>query len=216
MSDNSQWPGLIINDPFNLVKGVIVVSLDGIAHSKVSAAGKTYPVHGNSVDQTLNNVADHLKDDNKPVCSLSYKQLEEEKFSLKNIIGDVKIPPVANTKYLNGNLHSDDATYLKTISNVNAVAENFVDMEKLCNFIYISISIDGVVKAHGEHSEAVNEALDLFSTAVKHLNSAAQKSYNNEALVVVVVNKADGNSRIKRDVAPKDSKVSFLNWHKKY
>ncbi|KAM7362218.1 ATPase H(+)-transporting accessory protein 2 [Cochliomyia hominivorax] len=206
VAGDCQWSGLTINDPFNLAKGVVAIFLDGIKHSKVSSAGKTYPVAGNAVEQSLNGVIAQLEADNEPVCDISFEQLEDGKVSFRNTIGNVEIPAIANTKYLNADLHTADKQFLESLAYVNAIANNLVSMEKSCNFISIRLYIDAIAKAHGEDSEAVNEALELFSTAVKHLNNAAQKSSNNEALVAVVVNKADGNSRSKREVAPKDSK----------
>ncbi|KAI8115292.1 hypothetical protein FF38_03812 [Lucilia cuprina] len=206
VAGDSQWSGLTIVDPFNLPKGVIAVSLDGVEHTKVSGAGKTYPVQGNTVEQSLNGVSAQLEADSEPVCDISFENVEEGKLSFKNTIGDVEIPAVANTKYLNGDLHTADKQFLESIAYVNAIADNLVNMEKSCNYVAIHLFVDAVAKAHGENSEAVNEALELFSTAVKRVNTAAQKSSNNEALVVVVVNKADANSRSKREVAPSDSK----------
>lgn len=208
VAGDCQWSGMTICDPFNLAKGVIAVFLDGFKKTKVAGAGKTYPVEGNSVEQSLNGVVAQLEADNEPVCDISFEQLEDGKLSFKNTIGDVEIPAIANTKYLNADLHSADKQFLESLAYVNAIANNLVSMEKSCNFISIRLFVDAVAKAHGEESEAVNEANDLLLTTLKHLNDAAQKSSNNEALVVFIANKADANSRNKRDVAPKDAKVS--------
>lgn len=209
VSGDSQWSGLNIVDPFNMPKRAIIVSIDGIDHSNISAVGKTYALHGNTVEQSLNGVITQLEADNDPVCAFTFDQFEEEK-SLNNIFGDLKVPPIANTKYLNANLHTSDRQCLENIAYLNAVADNLADFQSSCKLIYLGLSFDDLVKLHGKHSEAVREAMDLTSIAIKKLNTAALKHSNNEALVVIAVNKADGNSRNKREIAPDDAKVSVL------
>ncbi|GBP88622.1 WD40 repeat-containing protein SMU1 [Eumeta japonica] len=151
VSGDSQWSGLNIADPFNLPKEVIIVSIDGAENSKISATGKTYPLQGNTVEQSLNGAISQLDAD-------------------------------------------------------DTIADNLPNKKKSCKCLYISLFFDDVSKSHGKNSEAVSEALDLASTAVKNLNTAAQKSSNKEALVAIAVNRANGNSRSKREVAPDDAK----------
>lgn len=209
--NGDNWSGMIVEDPFQMAKGALAISLDGVAHSKVSSAGKTYPVEGSSVEQSLNGVVAQLEADNEPVCSIDFEQHEEGIVAFKNAIGDVEVPAIAKTKYLNPDLHIDDKQYLESLAYLTAIADNFANLQKSCNFMNIRLSIEPVVKAHGENSEAVSEALDLFYSVAKQLNDGAQKSSNNGALVGVIVNKAESNSRRKRDavvVAQPDPKVS--------
>ncbi|TMW54049.1 hypothetical protein DOY81_000835 [Sarcophaga bullata] len=201
--NGDNWSGMIVEDPFQMPKAALAISLDGVAHSKVSSAGKTYPVEGNTVEQSLNGVVAQLEADNEPVCSIDFEQHEEGVIAFKNTVGDVEVPAIAKTKYLNADLHIDDKQYLESLAYLSAIADNFANLQKSCNFMNIRLSLEAVVKAHGENSEAVSEALDLFYSIAKQLNDGAQKSSNNAALVGVIVNKADNNSRRKRDtVAP--------------
>ncbi|XP_013117089.1 ATPase H(+)-transporting accessory protein 2 [Stomoxys calcitrans] len=199
VAGDAQWSALTIADPFNLPKVVVAASLNGVAHSKVSGAGKSYEIQGNSVNEALNGVSAQLESDNEPVCDLDFEDFEEGVATFKSVFGDAaKVDSVEKTKYLNPELHSADKQFVQTIAYVNAAADNLPNMQKSCNFVSLRLSADSVAKAHGEKSEAMDEALDLFTSAVKKLNSAAQKANNNEALVLAIVNKSD-KSRAKRD-----------------
>ncbi|XP_073816552.1 ATPase H(+)-transporting accessory protein 2 [Musca autumnalis] len=204
VAGDAQWSGLTIADPFNLPKIVVAASLSGVAHSKVSGAGKSYEIQGSSVDEALNGVSAQLEADNEPVCDFNFEDLEEGVASFKSAFGDVQVDAVQNTKYLNSELHTADKQFVQAIAYINAAANNLAKLQNSCSFVSIRLSADSVAKAHGEKSEAMTEALDLFTTAVKNLNTAAQKANNNGALVLSIVNKSE-NSRAKRD-APEPGK----------
>lgn len=207
VAGDSKWPGLIIEDPFNPARGSIVCVLNGVASSKVASAGKTYKLDGNTVEQSLNGLSAQLEADNEPVCDINFEQFDEGVASFKNAIGDVEIPDITKTQYLNADLHEADKQYLESISYCNAIAENLATMQKSCIFVNIRLSVDGIAKAHGEQSEAVREAAQLYGKCIKDLNASAQKSSSNNALVVAIVNKADGINRSKREAALPDAKV---------
>lgn len=205
VAGDAQWSALTITDPFDLPDVVVAASLSGVAHTKVSAAGKSYEIQGNAVDEALNGVSAQLEADNEPMCDFNFEDFEEGVENFKNAFGNANVGSVANTKYLNPELHLSDKQYIQAIAYFNAISENWSNKQKSCSFVSIRLSVDSVAKAHGEKSEAMTEALDLFTTAVKDLNNAIQKSNKNNALVLAIVNKAD-NSRVRRDT-PEPSKV---------
>ncbi|XP_061396590.1 ATPase H(+)-transporting accessory protein 2 [Musca vetustissima] len=212
VAGDAQWSGLTIADPFNLPKVVVAATLTGVAHTKVSGAGKSYEIQGNSVKEALNGVSAQLEADNEAVCDLDFDDLEEGVANFKSLFGDVEVAAVENTKYLNSELHSADKQFVQAIAYINAAADNLAKLQKSCNFVSIRLSADSVAKAHGEKSEAINEALDLFTSAVKNLNTAAQKVNNNGALVLSIVNKSE-NSRAKRDVPQPDVDYNLAEYY---
>uniref|UniRef100_A0A1L8EF20 Putative renin receptor n=1 Tax=Haematobia irritans TaxID=7368 RepID=A0A1L8EF20_HAEIR len=212
VAGDAQWSALTIVDPFNLPKVVVAAALNGVAHSKIAGAGKSYEIQGNSVREALNGVSAQLEADNEPVCDFDFEDFEEGVAAYKSVFGDANIEAVAKTQYLNPELHSADKQFVQTIAYINAMADNLAHIPKSCNFIAVRLSSDSVAKAHGEKSEAMNEALDLYTNAVKKLNTAVQKANNNEALVVSIVNKSE-KSRSKRDTPEPNKDYNLAEYY---
>lgn len=209
----ARWSGLTINDPFNMPSKVVAIALSGAENSKLSATGKTFDIEGSSVEPALNGVSAQLEADNDPVCDINFENFADGIESFNSVLGDVKVTPIVNTKYLSSELHSCDKQYLQSIARMRALGDNFGNLAKTCSLVVVRLSVECVTKAHGEKSEAMSEAMELFTSASKALSNAAQKSSNNEALVFAVVNKVD-NLRAKREALTPDAKVSIGN--KKY
>jgi len=110
---------------------------------------------------------------------------------------------------LNPALHNADKQFLQEIGFINAASENLAEMLKPSNVLIIRLSVDGIAKAHGEKSVAVDEANKLLSAAIGRLLAAAQKS-SDSVLFVQSTDKDAAVSRSKRDTIA-SSKTNEFN-----
>lgn len=109
---------------------------------------------------------------------------------------------------MNPSLHSADKQFLQEIGYINGAAEHLAEMAKPSNVLLIRVSVDGVAKAHGEKSVAMDEAKKLLSTAISHLLAASQKS-SDFVLFVQSTEKDVAASRSKREIIAADTKNPF-------
>ncbi|XP_017078661.1 ATPase H(+)-transporting accessory protein 2 [Drosophila eugracilis] len=195
---DSNWNGLTINDPFNLAKGVIVVHVQGISHVTTAGNVKSYELTGSRTDGSLNALAAELEAANEPVCDINFEEFDNGVQAWKSCFGDFDTPAAKPTKHLNPSLHSADKQVLQEIGFINAAADHLAEMAKPSNVLLLRVSVDGVAKAHGEKSVAVDEANKLLSAAISRLLAASQKS-SDSVLFVQTTEKDVAASRAKRD-----------------
>ncbi|EDV43304.1 uncharacterized protein Dana_GF16587 [Drosophila ananassae] len=205
---DSNWNGVTINDPFNLAKGVIVVHVKGTGHVTTSGNAKSYELTGSRTDASLNALAAELEATNEPVCDINFEQFDDGVQSWKSCFGDFEVSAAKPTKHLNPSLHSADKQFLQEIGYINGAAEHLAEMAKPSNVLLIRVSVDGVAKAHGEKSVAMDEAKKLLSTAISHLLAASQKS-SDFVLFVQSTEKDVAASRSKREIIAADTKNPF-------
>ncbi|XP_023168513.1 renin receptor [Drosophila hydei] len=210
---DSDWSGLTINDPFNLAKGVIAVHVEGLSHVTTAGKSKTYELVGPNTGHSLNALAAELEAANEPVCDINFDQYDEGVQAFKACFGEFDSPAAKPTKHLNPTLHNADKQFLQEIGFINAASENLAEMLKPSNVLIIRLSVDGIAKAHGEKSVAVDEANKLISAAVSRLLAAAQKS--SDSVLFVLSTDKDVNSRYKREVVAADdtNKYNFAIYY---
>lgn len=109
---------------------------------------------------------------------------------------------------MNPALHNADKQFLQEIGFINAASENLAEMLKPSNVLIIRLSVDGIAKAHGEKSIAVDEANKLLSAAIGRLLAAAQKS-SDSVLFVQSTDKDASIARSKRDAIQAGNKNEF-------
>ncbi|EDV90798.1 GH14333 [Drosophila grimshawi] len=205
---DSDWSGMIINEPFHLAQGIIAVHVEGVNHVTSAGNVKSYELVGPYTGHALNALAAELEAANEPVCDINFDQYDEGVQSFKSCFGDFEAPPAKPTKHLNPALHNADKQFLQEIGYINAAAENLAEMMKPSNVLIIRLSVDGIAKAHGEKSIAVDEANKLVSAAIARLLAAAQKS-SDSVLFVQTTEKDVANARSKRDTIPIDPANKF-------
>lgn len=118
--------------------------------------------------------------------------------AFKACFGTSDAPAAKPTKHLNPALHNADKQFLQEIGFINSASENLAEMLKPSNVLIIRLSVDGIAKAHGEKSVALDEANKLLSAAIGRLLAAAQKS--SDSVLFVQSTDKDANSRAKREV----------------
>ncbi|KAL7729318.1 hypothetical protein ACLKA6_008896 [Drosophila palustris] len=202
------WSGVTINDPFNLAKGVIAVHVEGLSHVTTAGNVKSYELAGSNTGHSLNALAAELEAANEPVCDINFGQYDEGVQSFKACFGASDAPAAKPTKHLNPALHNADKQFLQEIGFINAASENLAEMLKPSNVLIIRLSVDGIAKAHGEKSIALDEANKLLSAAIGRLLAAAQKS-SDSVLFVQSTDKDASIARSKRDVIQADKKNDF-------
>ncbi|ALC48044.1 VhaM8.9, partial [Drosophila busckii] len=205
---DSDWSGLTINDPFNLAKGVIAIHVDGISHITTAGNAKTYELYGSNTGHSLNSLAAELEAINEPLCDINFEQHDEGVQAFKSCFGDFETVTAKPTKHLNPELHSSDKQFLKEVGFINAASENLAEMLKPSNILLIRLSVEGIAKAHGEKSIAMDEANKLLSTAIGRLLAAAQKS-SDSVLFVQSTDKDAANARSKREAVDPNKKNTF-------
>ncbi|KAH8382573.1 hypothetical protein KR009_004164, partial [Drosophila setifemur] len=205
---DSTWSGLTINDPFNMAKGVILVHVQGIGHVATAGNVKSYELTGASTDASLNALAAELEAANEPVCDINFEQYDDGVQAWKSCFGDFEAPAAKPTKHLNPTLHSADKQFLQEIGFINGAANHLAEMSKPSNVLLLRVSVDGVAKAHGEKSVAVDEANKLLSTAIGNLLAASQKS-SDSVLFVQTTEKDVAVSRAKREAVAPDPTNPF-------
>ncbi|EDX13655.1 ATPase H(+)-transporting accessory protein 2 [Drosophila simulans] len=198
VSGDTNWNGLTINDPFNLAKGVILVHVQGIGHVTTAGNVKTYELTGSGTDASLNALAAELEAANEPVCDINFEQFNDGVQAWKSCFGDFEAPAAKPTKHLNPSLHTADKQFLQEVGFINSAADHLAEMAKPSNVLMLRVSVDGVAKAHGEKSVAVDEANKLLSAAISRLLAASQKS-SDSVLFVQTTEKDVAASRAKRD-----------------
>lgn len=92
----------------------------------------------------------------------------------------------------------EDKLFLQQLATINALAVKFQTLEKLPTFTIIHISLTPLIASHSLASPAVTDAMKLLSNAVEDLCEAAEKAYNNGAVVATVTVVDDVVSRTKR------------------
>ncbi|XP_068155680.1 ATPase H(+)-transporting accessory protein 2 [Drosophila tropicalis] len=210
VTGDSKWGGMRINDPFDLAKGVIAVHVQGVSHVTTSGNAKTYELVGSHTDSSLNALAAELEASNEPVCDINFEQYDSGVQSFKSCFGDFEAVAANPTKNLNPALHNADKQFLQEIGYINAAAENLAEMLKPSNVLIIRLSVDGIVKAHGEKSVAVDEANKLLSAAIGRLLASAQKSSDSVLFVQSTDKDASSNlSRARREVLQPDASNPF-------
>lgn len=127
--------------------------------------------------------------------------------AFKACFGEFESPAAKPTKHLNPTLHNADKQFLQEIGFINSASENLAEMLKPSNVLIIRLSVDGIAKAHGEKSVAVEEANKLISAAIGRLLAAAQKS--SDSVLFVLSTDKDANSRSKRDTLQADDTNPF-------
>ncbi|KAH8294025.1 hypothetical protein KR054_007479, partial [Drosophila jambulina] len=205
---DSDWSGMTINDPFNLAKGVILVHVSGISHVTTAGNVKSYELTGSNTDTSLNALAAELEAANEPVCDINFEQFDNGVQAWKACFGDFEAPAAKPTKNLNPSLHSADKQFLQEVGFINGAADHLAEMTKPSNVLLIRVSVDGVAKAHGEKSVAVDEANKLLSAAISRLLAASQKS-SDSVLFVQSTEKDVAVSRAKREVLAADASNPF-------
>ncbi|XP_037950808.1 ATPase H(+)-transporting accessory protein 2 [Teleopsis dalmanni] len=210
----SKWSGLIIKDPFTLAKGVITVLVEGVDSIPVSSEAKTYGLQGDESGESLNLLATDLEANNVPICYIDFNRFDDAVGAYNSCFGEnTDTSTVKDTKYLNPALHTADKQFLQTIGLINSAAEHLSSMQKPSNFVLIRLPLDSIAKAHGVKSEAMAEATKLISSTISNLNTAAQKSSNNEALVVAIASK-NTVVRAKREaVTNTDNKYNLAEYY---
>ncbi|KAH8417313.1 hypothetical protein KR222_008704, partial [Zaprionus bogoriensis] len=204
---DSDWSGLTINDPFNLAKGVIAVHVEGLSHVTTAGNVKSYELVGSNAGNSLNALAAELEAANEPVCDINFDQYDEGVQAFKACFGASDAPAAKPTKHLNPTLHNADKQFLQEIGFINSASENLAEMLKPSNVLIIRLSVDGIAKAHGEKSVALDEANKLLSAAIGRLLAAAQKS--SDSVLFVQSTDKDASSRAKRDVIEPSSTNEF-------
>jgi len=198
ISGDANWGGLIIDNPFDMAKGVVAVVIDGAEHVSVSSNARTYPLEGNQGANSINDLVSELEEDNVAVCSINFNQFEEAISSYQSCFGKNAVSNIEETKYLNPSTNNGVKQFLQSIAYIKTASENLSNMLKSSNFLVVHIPLTNVIKAYGEKSDAMTEALKLVSTVIANLNTAATKSSSNSALVVTVAEKSV-NIRPKRE-----------------
>ncbi|XP_030370005.1 renin receptor [Scaptodrosophila lebanonensis] len=201
VNGDSNWSGMTFSDPFNLAKCIIAVHVQGTRHIATTGASKTYDLVGSSTSNSLNGLAAELEAANEPVCDINFEQYEDGIQAFKSCFGDFEAPAAKPTKHLNPSLHSADKQFLQEIGYINAASENLADMLKPSNVLLVRLSVEGIAKAHGDKSEALDEANKLISAAIGRLLVAAQKS-SGSVLFVQTTDEEVSSSRTKRDAVP--------------
>ncbi|KAH8308088.1 hypothetical protein KR059_006026, partial [Drosophila kikkawai] len=206
---DSNWNGMTINDPFNLAKGVILVHVSGISHVTTAGDVKSYELTGAHTDSSLNALAAELEAANEPVCDINFEQFDNGVQAWKSCFGDFEAPAAKPTKNLNPSLHSADKQFLQEIGFINGAADHLAEMAKPANVLLMRVSVDGVAKAHGEKSVAVDEANKLLSAAISRLLAASQKSSDSVLFVQSTEKDVAAVSRAKRDALAADASNPF-------
>ncbi|KAH8355546.1 hypothetical protein KR200_004130, partial [Drosophila serrata] len=205
---DSNWSGMTINDPFNLAKGVILVHVSGISHVTTAGNAKSYELTGANTDSSLNALAAELEAANEPVCDINFEQFDNGVQAWKSCFGDFEAPAAKPTKNLNPSLHSADKQFLQEVGFINGAADHLAEMNKPSNVLLMRVSVDGVAKAHGEKSVAVDEANKLLSAAISRLLAASQKS-SDSVLFIQSTEKDVALSRAKRETLAADATNPF-------
>ncbi|XP_022220794.1 ATPase H(+)-transporting accessory protein 2 [Drosophila obscura] len=208
VAGDSNWSGMTINDPFELAKGVICVHVQGISHVITAGNAKSYQLTESNTDASLNALAAELEATNEPVCDINFGQFDEGVQAFQSCFGDIKAAPAKPTKNLNPALHNADKQFLQEIGYLDVAAKNLADMQKPANVLILRVSVDGIAKAHGEKSVALDEANKLLSASISRLLAASQKS-SDSVLFVQTTDKDTGVARTKRDTLGADSTNPF-------
>jgi len=207
VSGDAQWGGLIINDPFNLPKGIVAVLIEGTNHISMDANIKSYDIDGSSSYESMNAVSEELEASNVKVCDINLDEIDETVTKFEECFGDVAVPTI-ESKTLEANANNADKQFLQSLGYMHAAASGLLDMKKSSNFLVFRVSLNSVIKEHGEKSEQVMEAQKLLANAIDELNGAAQKSSKNEALVVAIAHKFT-ERRSKREVVAADAENKY-------
>ncbi|KAH8278660.1 hypothetical protein KR018_006653 [Drosophila ironensis] len=206
---DSNWNGLNIDDPFTLAKGVIVVHVEGTGHVTTADPAKTYKLVGSGIGASLNGLVAELKASDEPVCDINFAEYDDGVKAWKSCFGDdVVVNPADDVNYLTPELHLADKLFLDQIRYINAAAANLGNMAKPSNVLLVRVSLEGVVKAHGKKSQALDEANKMLSTAIKSLLFAARKS-SDAVLFVCTSEQEPSVSRTKRDALGASDKNPF-------
>ncbi|EDW39177.1 GL13947 [Drosophila persimilis] len=208
VAGDSNWNGMIINDPFELAKGVICVHVRGISHVIAAGNAKTYQLTESNTDASLNALAAELEATKEPVCDINFGQFDEGVQAFKSCFGNIKVTPAKPTKHLSPVLHNADKQFLQEIGYLDGAAENLADMTKPANVLILRVSVDDIAKAHGEKSVALDEANKLLSASISRLLAASQKS-SDSVLFVLTTDKDTGVGRTKRDTLAADASNPF-------
>lgn len=200
---DAEWSGMTVENPFSLPKGVIAVSVDGVAHIELPSNTKTYAMEGNDADESLSAMISELQASSKVVCDINLIDEVGEGVENYNLcFGDTPVPDI-KTKSLNPVLHSADRDFIQAIGLIKAAFGNLDKLTKTSHFLFFRLSLEPISKAHGEKSEAMNEATKLLADAISELNIAVQNLKDNK-LIVAITNKAI-SGRTKRQTEDKAS-----------
>lgn len=120
----------------------------------------------------------------------------------RQCFGDVSAPAQVESQFLDA---TTDKQFLQTLAYLNAAANKLNSNTKL----FVSVSLDSIVKSHGEKSEAMAEAKKLLSKAITNLNAAAQKASDN--VLVVAATSQDGAVKRQKRATPTAEVNMILN-----
>ena len=116
--------------------------------------------------------------------------------AFRQCFGDVEVAPIAKTEFLNSADYVSDKQLLQTLAYLDAASTKLSSDSK----VFVTLSLESVIKTHGDKSEALAEAKKLVSKTIANLNTAAQKASKN-VLVVAVASQEQGATRQKRETS---------------
>ncbi|EFA03659.1 ATPase H(+)-transporting accessory protein 2 [Tribolium castaneum] len=225
----SNWDGLYIEDPFNLAKAVVTVSVDGTSDIG-NGKGHNFPLKTNvdefdvfsalerRVLQRYPETEGHLV---RISAGDSLHQLHKHKV-FRNLKLD-KSKKVLN--YLKASVEEDQA-FLNEITVLNSIADEIqnsgLHLDGTPDVFWFKIeSLHPLIDLYGENSTKVKEAKQLLNDAILHLNSVFTKVYKDKVLVSVITSDAVHTRRARnilqeKKPEPKDTQETKVNPAKFY
>ncbi|XP_044266902.1 ATPase H(+)-transporting accessory protein 2 [Tribolium madens] len=190
----SNWDGLFIEDPFNLAKAVVTVSVDGITDIG-NGKGHNFPLKTN-VDEfevfsaLEKRVLERYPETEGHLIRISagdgLHQIHKHKI-FKNLELN-KSKKIHN--YLKSSVEEDQA-FLNEMRVLNSIADEVdntgIKQDGTPDVFWFKIeSLHPLIDLYGENSTKVKEAKQLLNDAILHLNSVFTKVYKDKVLVSVI------------------------------
>ncbi|XP_037030067.1 ATPase H(+)-transporting accessory protein 2 [Bradysia coprophila] len=192
----SEWKGLYINDPFNPATGVIAVVVDGVNSFDHVNSAKThsFDLVGSGAQESLDSLVFRVQEHNAEAIDLDLTQGFDVLDQYAPLLGDIK--PTQEKIVSLKSSNADEKLYKEQIAIIDAFTAKLESLKPLPIFVTIRLSLTPLTR-----SAAITDAQKQLATSIEGLSAAAQKAYNDGAVVAVVTVKDDDvNARQKRNV----------------
>jgi renin receptor len=220
---DSNWQGLILQDPFGLARAIITVAVDGVSDISLTKSHK-FPLHTDVDESVVYEDTERRIEQHHPQENSIYRiELSEGIESIKNYeaFSSVKAVKPEKSKLNALKLSRDeDRAFLEEIALLNAISDNmeyasFADDDSPVLIWCKVSSLHALSDIYGSNSSETKEAKTLLNEAIQRLNVASDKLFEGKVLVDVITSDAS-HTRMKRQAKPKAEGDEDYNLAKRY
>lgn len=194
------FDGLVINDPFNVAKGVVVVAVEGAGALDLPDA-KDFEVIGAGDPLTV--ALQNLQFRGASVVDLDLKT--DVSSHLETSFGAIVPAENRSVNFLKPKKNKADQDLLDQLAIVDGLATLITDANnQLPSAAVVRVSFNAFAKIHAADSSAYTEGVKLLKNSITDLTVATEKAYKSRALIVVLAT-AEAHPRAKRQANPSDT-----------